>query len=312
MKALYLDKGLRLADVPMPQPAPNETLIRIRQAGICNTDLELLAGYGDFSGIPGHEFVGEGVEGAFAGKRVVGEINIGCGDCHMCERGITSQCLNRKAIGIHGIDGAFAEYLVMPDANLHLVPAIVSDDEAVFVEPLAAALQVLEMAHISPSDHVIVIGAGKLGLLCAQVVGLTGADVVTITRRDAPARLLETWGMQHAAYDDLPRQQAQLVVDVTGNPEGFAMALELVEPRGTIVLKSTYTDMPTVNMTRVAVNEIRVVGSRCGPFGAALRLLEKRLVDVTSLIEGRYPIEQGLAAFEHAARPGALKVLLTF
>lgn len=313
MRALVLNNALAYhADWPAPVPSGDQVRIRVTRAGVCNTDLELVAGYMAFTGIPGHEFVGVAESGSWAGKRVVGEINVADGTCDLCQRGMTTQCRNRTTLGMHGHDGAFADEIALTAVNLHAVPDAVSDDQAVFVEPLAAAVQVLEALHISPRDRVVLIGAGKLGLLTAQVLALTGADLSVVVRRDRPRRLLEGWGIRAVSADELPGQRAQVVVDCTGTSEGFALAQDLVEPRGAIVLKSTYTGLPTANLTRVAVDEVRVIGSRCGPFDAALRLLARGIVDVTSLIEARYPIEDGLAAFEHAARPGALKVLLEF
>lgn len=311
MRAVIYDGRLRLDDqVPDPVATEDRALLRIRRAGICNTDLELIKGYMNFSGILGHEFVGEVIEGKYAGRRVVGEINVADGTCDFCQRGIPSQCRNRTTVGIDRHAGAFADYLSLTAQNLHVVPDEVSDDAAVFVEPLAAALQVIEAVHISPRDRVVVVGAGKLGLLVAQVLKLTGADLAVLVRREKPARLLEKWGIAAVGAGELSPQRAQIVVDCTGNEEGFATALELVEPRGTIVLKSTYVGLPKVNLTRVAVEEIRVVGSRCGPFEAALRLLKHQLVDVESLIERRYPLQDALAALDYAAHPGMLKVLL--
>lgn len=313
MRAVMYEKALRLdTTVPKPGPTSEQSLLKIRRAGICNTDLELMAGYKEFSGILGHEFVAEVVGGELAGRRVVGEINVTDGTCEMCQRGIPSQCLNRNAIGIDDHPGAFADYLALVSRNLYPVPDDVSDDMAVFVEPLAAALQVTEGVHISPRDRVVLIGAGKLGLLVAQVLKLTGADLSVVVRREKPAALLQKWGIRAVTADELSRRSAQVVVDCTGNAEGFAQALELVQPRGTIVLKSTYVGTPAANLTRVAVDEIRVVGSRCGPFDAALRLLSHGLIDTESMIDGRYSIDAALVAFDHAAKPGALKVLLEF
>lgn len=315
MRGLIFDGQLRLdTSITMPQRQDDDALLKIRQAGICNTDLELIAGMYNFSGILGHEFVAEVVEGSptLMGKRVVGEISVVCGQCDFCQRGIPSQCRNRTTVGIRRYPGAFADYLVLPQRNLHLVPDAVKDDQAVFVEPLAAALQVMEGVHISPRDRVIVIGLGKLGMLIAQVLKLTGADVIAVVRREQQARLLQKWGIQTAALEDLEPQRAQVVVEVTGNEDGFAAALNLVESRGTIVLKSTYNGLPQADLTQIAVREIRIVGSRCGPFDAALRLLERGLVDVESLIEARYPFEDALQAMEHAQQRGALKVLLDF
>jgi threonine dehydrogenase-like Zn-dependent dehydrogenase len=310
MQALIYDGSLRLADVPDPLPMGDQALLKIRTAGVCNTDLELVAGYMDFSGILGHEFVGEVVKGELAGRRVVGEINVADGTCDLCQRGVPSQCRNRTTVGIAGHPGVFANYLALTARNLHVVPDGVSDDAAVFVEPLAAALQVIEAVHVSPRQRVVVIGAGKLGLLVAQVLKLTGANLSVVVRREKPAQLLNKWGIAAVESGELPPQRAQVVIDCTGNAEGFAQAIELVEPRGTIVLKSTYVGVPQADLTRVAVDEVRVIGSRCGPFEAALRLLQHQLVDVESMVERHFPLSDGLAAFEYAAQPGKLKVLL--
>jgi threonine dehydrogenase-like Zn-dependent dehydrogenase len=313
MQALIYDGQLRFeVDVPEPTPTGDQALLKIRRAGICNTDLELIAGYMNFSGILGHEFVGEVIHGALQGKRVAGEINVTDGTCDFCQRGVPSQCRDRTAVGIAGHPGAFADYLALTSRNLHIVPDEVSDDAAVFVEPLAAALQVIEAVHISPRDRVVVIGAGKLGMLVAQVLKLVAPDLVVVVRREKQAKLLQQWRITAVERSDLSPHRAQVVVDCTGSAEGFAQALELVEPRGTIVLKSTYVGIPQANLTRLAVDEIRVVGSRCGPFDAALRLLKHQLVDVESLIEGRYALSEGRAAFQRATQPGMLKVLLEF
>ncbi|MEO8397576.1 MAG: zinc-binding dehydrogenase, partial [Chloroflexota bacterium] len=221
-----------------------------------------------------------------------------------------SQCRNRTAIGITEHPGAFADYLALTSRNLHIVPDRVSDDSAVFVEPLAAALQSVEAVHISPRDRVVLIGAGKLGLLVAQVMRLSGAEVAVVVRHEKPARLLNKWGIPALALSEVAPKRAQVVIDCTGTPEGFAEALNLVEPRGTIILKSTYKAVPQIDMSRIAVEEIKVVGSRCGPFDAALRLLAAGLIDVESLIEARYPLDEGLKAIECAAERGTLKVLL--
>ena len=313
MRALIYDGQLRIEqDQPTPSPENDQALLKIRQAGICNTDLELVRGYKSFSGILGHEFVAEVVQGPveWVGKRVVGEINVACGECEFCKRDIPSHCSNRSAVGIFGHSGAFADYLALTTKNLHFVPDNVSDDAAVFVEPLAAALQVIESTHISPRNRVIIIGAGKLGLLTAQVVRLTGADVLVIARREKQQQLLEQWGIPAVKRGDLADNMADVVVDCTGTEQGFADALNLVKARGTIILKSTYADIPQADLIRVVVNEIRVIGSRCGSFGAALRLLSANLIDTESLIEARYSIDQGLEAMHHSSKSGVLKVLL--
>lgn len=313
MRSLVYDGLLHLkTDMPRPQIEGDEALLKIRRAGICNTDIELVKGYMNFSGTLGHEFVGEVVEGGtdWLGKRVVGEINVACGSCAFCNRGIPSQCVNRTTVGIDRHPGGFADYLNLTTRNLYAVPDSVSDDAAVFVEPLAAALQVTEAVHISPRDRVVVVGAGKLGMLVTQVLKLTGTDVVAVIRREKQARLLGNWGIPAVERADLLDGSADVVVDCTGTAGGFCTALDLVKSRGTIVLKSTYEGLPEADLTRVVVDEVRVIGSRCGPFDAALRLLARDLIDVESLIEARYPLDDALLAMDHAAQRGVFKVLL--
>ncbi|MBN1679916.1 MAG: alcohol dehydrogenase catalytic domain-containing protein [Anaerolineae bacterium] len=312
MRAVVFDRELQVTTVECPVPAPDEALIRLRLAGICNTDLELLAGYKGFSGILGHEFVGEVVQGPsdWVGQRVVGEINISCGTCDMCQRGMPTQCRNRRVLGIMDYGGAFADRFCLAVQNLVAVPESLSDEEAVFTEPLAAACQVLESAHIKPSDRVIVLGAGKLGLLVAQVVRPIGVDLSVIIRHERQSTLLDRWGIPAVRRDAVAEGVADVVIDCTGQASGFADALALVRPRGTVIAKSTYHGLPPADLTQIVVREIQVIGSRCGPFGAALRLLAQGLVDVQSLIDARYSLSEATAAFEHAARHGVLKVLL--
>ncbi len=310
--AVFFDGTLRVVERTPPTITPDEALIRLRLGGICNTDLELMAGYKGFRGVLGHEFVGEVVAGPeeWLGQRVVGTINVACGRCDMCARGVPEHCRNRSVLGIYNYDGAFADVFRLAARNLLRVPDSVPDEHAVFTEPLAAACRIPEDAHIRPSDRVVVIGAGKLGMLIAQVIKLTGADLSVIVRHERQATLLAAWGIRAVRREDVPDGLADVVVDVTGNASGFADALEIVRPRGTLVLKSTYHCLPQADLTRVVVEEIHLVGSRCGPFDAALRLLEQRLVDVEPLIEARYALTDAVAAFEHAARRGVLKVLL--
>jgi threonine dehydrogenase-like Zn-dependent dehydrogenase len=315
MRALLLDNGLQIiGDYPTPEPAPGEALVRVRMAGICNTDLELAAGYRQFRGVPGHEFVGEierapGAE-TWEGRRVVGEINAACGECPTCRAGRPTHCPHRTTLGIAGRGGAFAEYLTLPVRNLHPVPASIPDEIAVFTEPLAAACEILEQVHVRPTDRAVVLGDGKLGLLCAQVLALTGCDLTAIGHHAEKLNILAQRGIRTTLDGDSLAGSADLVVEATGHAGGYAAARRLVRPRGTIVLKSTYHGSIDADLTAVAVDEVTLVGSRCGPFGPALRLLEQRLVDVIQLIQARYPLADAVAAFEHAARPGTLKVLV--
>jgi threonine dehydrogenase-like Zn-dependent dehydrogenase len=311
-RAVVFDGNLRVIERPRPVPDADEALIRLRLGAICNTDLELIHGYKSFSGVLGHEFVGEVADGPadWIGRRVVGEINIACGACDMCRRGIPTQCRQRRVLGMINYDGAFADLFRLAVRNLLPVPDSVPDEVAVFAEPLAAACQILEMVHIRPSDQVILLGAGKLGMLAAQVLRLTGCDPLVVVRREHQAGLLAGWGIRAAGRERIPDGQADVVLDCTGNASGFADALTLVRPRGTIALKSTYTGIPQADLTRIVVDEIRVIGSRCGSLEVALRLLEQRRIDVGSLVDGRYSLDEAQRAFEHAAQPGVLKVLL--
>jgi len=315
MRALYLDKTLTLReDYAAPAPPPGEALVRVRLTGVCNTDLELVRGYMSFRGVPGHEFVGEVIRCDSApewiGRRVVGEINAACGQCETCRAGRPTHCPNRTTLGIAGRDGAFAEYICLPSVNLHRVPESVPDEAAVFVEPLAAACEITQAVHIRPTDRVVVLGDGKLGLLCAQVLQLTGCDLLVIGHHEESLGILAKRGIQTTRRADIPMSAYDVVVEATGTPEGFATARQLVRPRGTLVLKSTYHGAVDANLTLVVVDEVALVGSRCGPFEPALRLLAQNLVEVTPLIQGRFRLSEGLAAFERAAQRGTLKILI--
>jgi threonine dehydrogenase-like Zn-dependent dehydrogenase len=316
MKALYLaDKTLQYReDYPQPEPGPGEALIRVRLAGICSTDLEMKKGYvSSFRGVPGHEFVGEVVdapEPGWQGKRVVGEINLGCGECAMCRRGVAEHCAERRVLGIRDKDGVFAEYVTLPLENLFVAPERVTDETAVFTEPLAAALRIREQARVRPSAKTAVLGPGRLGLLVGQVLALAGTDVVMLGRRaaslDLPARL----GLSAGLSDNYPDHSFDFVVDVTGNPAGFKQALRLTRPLGTLIIKSTFADAALLNPSPVVVNEITLIGSRCGPFAPALRLLARDQIAVAPLIDAAYPLHKGEDAFAHAAQSGVRKILL--
>jgi threonine dehydrogenase-like Zn-dependent dehydrogenase len=297
----------------LPSPETGEARIRITLVGICNTDLEIVRGYADFRGVLGHEFVGvveEAGETALVGRRVVGEISAYCGVCETCLAGRPTHCPHRTTLGIRGRDGALAEFLCLPVRNLHQVPECLPDEAAVFTEPLAAACQVLYQVHVLPTDRVLILGDGKLGLLVAQVLALTGCDLTVVGRHEDKLAILAARGIRTQLEAEELDGNADLVVECTGHAGGFAAARKLVRPRGTLVLKSTYHDRVQLDLSTVVTDEIGVVGSRCGPFAPALRLLAKGLVDVTSLIEAEYPLSEGLAAFEHAGRRGALKVLV--
>lgn len=315
MWTLWLENhALTIRDgVPLPEISLGEACIKINVAGICSTDLELVKGYYPFTGIPGHEFVGvvEDVRGdpKWIGKRVVGDINVSCGDCRSCLRGNPTHCLRRKVLGIKNLNGAFAQYLSLPISNLHLVPDSLADETAVFTEPLAAVLEILEQVKVLPTDRVLVIGAGRLGQLVAQVLVLTGCELAVVTRHNNQRLILENLSITVATEDNLDSRNWDIVVDATGSPEGFKLACQAVRPRGTIVLKSTYAGHMDMNLSLLVVNEITLIGSRCGPFEPALRLLEQGMVDPTKLISARFGLLDGIDAFRQAAKPGILKVL---
>ena len=313
MKALWLeDRALSLRDVAAPV-AGGETLVRVRVSGVCGTDLELTRGYYPFTGIIGHEFVGDVVESpdpSWVGSRVVGEINADCGHCEACRAGRPTHCENRTVLGITGRDGAHAEYLRLPLRNLHRVPDSVSDDAAVFTEPIAAAVEILQQIHVLPTDRVLLVGAGRLGQLVAQVLALTGAHLRVVAKHDHQKALLEARGIASVAAEDVEARRWDIVVEATGSPSGFDLAARALRPRGTLVLKSTYRGEVTLALAPFVVDEITIVGSRCGPFAPALRLLERGEIDPLPLIAERFPLERAVDAMEAAARPGMMKVLL--
>ena len=314
MQGIWLEKQeLQLKkDLPIPEPQPGEARVRVLRAGICNTDLELLRGYYPYTGILGHEFVGIVESGAtnLVNQRVVGEINAACGKCHFCLTNQPTHCEHRTVLGIMNRNGAFAEYLTLPVVNLHPVPDQVTTEVATFTEPLAAALEITEQVAISPEHKVLVIGDGKLGQLVAQTLALTGCNLVVIGRHADKLEKLASRGIKVGFEDIVIPRSFDVAVECTGNPDGFNLALSGLRPRGTLVLKSTYAGKLTLDASALVVDEITVVGSRCGPFDKALDLLSQDKVDVTSLIETCYPLDEGLAAFAHAQRRGTLKVLL--
>ncbi len=300
-------------DLARPVPPPGEALVRVVVAGICSTDLELLRGYYPFTGVPGHEFVGV-VESApdprWIGRRVVGEINASCGHCRQCREGRRTHCEERTVLGILRRNGAFAEHLSLPVANLHEVPDGVPDELAVLTEPLAAALQVQEQVPMGRDRRVLVVGDGKLGQLIARTLALTGCELRVVGRHRDKLERLSRLGIATGTAEAIPARRADVVVECTGNPEGLAIARRAVRPRGTIVLKSTYAGEATVNLSSIVVDEVTLVGSRCGPFAKALAVLEGGRLDLSDIISAEYPLADGVAAFEVAARPGVLKVLV--
>ncbi len=316
MQGLYVDKTVRFrTDLPVPVPQAGEALIKIRLAGICNTDMEVVRGYTNFTGILGHEFVGTVVQADDAphltGKRVVGEINVACGDCETCRRGDKIHCPRRTRVGIDGHDGTMADYIALPTNLLYPLPDTIPDEAAVFVEPLAAACEITDRVHIRPPDRVIVLGDGKLGLLIAQVLQLTGCELLLVGHHPDKLALAERRGIAAQPAGRPIKGKADIVVEATGHAEAFAAAQALVRPRGTLVLKSLYAEKPAVDLGALVTDEITVIGSRSGPFPAAIHLLEQQLVDVRSMIHAILPLDFGTLALERAAMPGILKVLLT-
>jgi threonine dehydrogenase-like Zn-dependent dehydrogenase len=314
MQALWLENNtLYLKDVPQPAH-PAEAMIKIRKTGICGTDLELVKGYYPYTGIPGHEFVGEVINSpdkAWIGKRVVGEINVVCGACEQCRSGRPTHCESRTVLGIINRDGVFAECTTLPLENLHVVPDSVLDEAAVFTEPLAAALEIQEQVQIHPVDRVLLIGAGRLGQLIAQTLMLTGCDLRVVARHPLQKELLTSRGIRLIDEGDVQHWRYDIVVEATGSPSGFDLARKALRPRGTLVLKSTYKGDMTLNFSSMVVDEIQLIGSRCGPFEPALRLLAQKEVDPTILIASEFRLEEGLRAFKDAEKSGMLKVLLT-
>lgn len=315
MLALRVDKKkLAIRNIEKPDHV-DEALVRVLLSGICNTDLEIARGYAGFNGTIGHEFVGvveDSADRALIGRRVVGEINAGCGNCDLCRAGDSRHCANRTVLGIHGRDGAHAEFLKLPAINLLQVPDNIPDEHAVFTEPLAAACGVLERVNIDGSDRVAVIGDGKLGLLCAQVLALTGATVLLIGKHSSKLRIAERRGIEIATpkLAAKRKQEFDVVVEASGAASGFGLALDLLRPKGQLVLKSTFHGKTELDAARIVVEEISIVGSRCGRFSPALDLLKKSAIDVDSLIGEEYPLSNGVHAMRRAGTKGVMKVLL--
>lgn len=313
MKALWLeDRTLSVRDIPVPR-APGEALVRVALSGICGTDLELVRGYYPYSGVPGHEFVGQVVEApddAWVGARVCGAINASCGACPTCVRGDVTHCETRTVLGIVGRDGVHAQYASLPLENLYRVPDFVTDEEALFAEPLAAAIEILEQVSVGAGDRVLLVGAGRLGQLIARVLAITAAELAVVARHDRQRELLHRCGIRTLAAHEVTPRSWDVVVEATGSPSGFDLALAAVRPRGVFVLKSTYAGKVTLDLSPLVVDEITMIGSRCGPIDKALELLASGAIDPRPLIEARFPLKDALEAMECAAQPGAMKVLL--
>ena len=316
MKALVVTAPANLSRLDVPIPSRHgECLIRVRLAGICGTDLQILEGYADFRGIPGHEFVGvvesaPDADASWIGKRVVGEINVGCGACAWCARNEKEHCLNRNVLGIRGRDGAFAEFVTLPAANLHVVPDTVDDETAVFVEPVAAACRILEQMTMTGDERIAVIGDGRMGLIVAQVLRTATDNITLFGRHEHKLAVARDLGLATSTAIERPPPQTRydIVVDVTGRPEGFRRALDLVRPRGTVVMKSTFHGEAPLESWPIVVDEVTLIGSRCGPFKPAIDLLASGKVQVKPLISRVATLDEHASAFAEARR--ALKVLL--
>jgi threonine dehydrogenase-like Zn-dependent dehydrogenase len=316
MVSVHLDAGrVEIRHTQKPERPEGYALIRLIQAGICNTDLELQRGYYGFSGVPGHEFVGEVVEAdtkELVGRRVVGEINLSCGNCSRCRRGLGRHCSARSVLGIVRHPGAFREFLTLPERNLHVIPDSISTEVAVFTEPLAAACEILEQVRMPCSSPVAVLGDGKLGLLIAQVLQVNGYRVHQFGRHPEKLKIAAKAGVTTEVRGaHLPEAEYQWVVEATGTKEGLHAAIRMVEPRGTVILKSTVHGEIPIDTAPVIVNEITLVGSRCGRFEPALELLKLGAIDVASMISERLPLASAPVGFDRAAQRGALKVLLS-
>ncbi len=313
MRALVLTDSGPVVQQRDFQARPGEARVRVSLAGVCATDLELVKGYMGFTGVLGHEFVGvveAAPDASWVGRRVVGEINASCGACPVCLAGRRTHCPSRTVLGIQGRDGVFAEHTSLPLANLHAVPDGVSDEAAVFVEPLAAALEILQQVHVTPSMRVVVLGTGRLGQLCARVLALTGAAVSAVGRNPLTLARLPR-GIERVQLGDAASVAgADLVVDSTGNAAGLKLATSLVRPRGTVILKTTVHDLGDTNPTGWVIDEITLIGSRCGPFAPALRLLQSGAVDPTPLISARMGLDEGVDALRKAGDKGVLKVVV--
>ena len=312
MRAIVLDDGLRFrTSQPAPSTGDDEVMVDVTCAGVCETDLQLIKGYMGFRGVLGHEFVGVAQSGPFAGRRVVGEINCSCHRCETCRRGDPSHCENRTVLGILNHDGAFADRIAVPQRNLHVVPDSIPDEVAVFTEPVAAAFQIPAQIDVGTDDGIIVLGDGRLGNLCAQVLARRSSRVTVVGKHREKLAILDAMGIETAMLSDtLPQRRADIVVDCTGSETGLPTALRLVRPRGTIVLKTTVAGVQTLAWAPFVIDEIMLVGSRCGPFAQALAALEDGSVNVRPLISERVSLSDGLLALERAQVKGVLKVLI--
>jgi len=313
MKALFFDGTLKKKEVPAPTPASDEVLIQIIMSAICNTDLEIVKGYMNFNGIPGHEFVGKVVSrhSRLHGKTVVGEINCACGGCYLCNTGRRTHCPERTVLGIDRHDGVFAEFTVLPEKNLRVVPETLPAEVAVFTEPLAAAIEIFEQIQIRPSQNVFIFGAGKLGLLISLVFRLNGCDAITFDPNENKVAKARSMGINAALLSKLRKDdKAEVCVDCTGSPAGINQALSHLYPGGRLVLKTTVANTEQIDLNQIVINEFQIIGSRCGLFDPALSLLSQGLVDPAPIISKVFDFKDILEAFTYASRPEVLKVLI--
>jgi threonine dehydrogenase-like Zn-dependent dehydrogenase len=313
MQALFFDNKLVIKDIPAPIPAAGEVLVKVAYSAICNTDLEIIKGYMRFKGVPGHEFVGEVVtpDHYLSGKTVVGEINCSCGKCYLCLSGRRTHCINRTVIGIAGHQGVFADYISLPAENLHIVPDSVEAEKAIFTEPLAAAVEIFEQLHMKPSKPVFIFGAGKLGLLVAMVARLHGIEYSIFDVVQDKVAFASALGINARLLGDMKAEEkAEVCIDCTGNSEGIKLALSHLWPRGTMVLKTTVAETAKPDLNSIVINEFTILGSRCGMFKPALNLLERKLIDPSPMISGRFPFRDIIRAFESAKKPLNHKIII--
>ena len=314
MKALRFDGGKLIYDSNYPEANSDETIVKVSLAGICGTDLEILQGYMSFKGVLGHEFVGVVTKSKnkdLVGKRVVGEINVGCEKCELCMKGMQRHCQNRSVLGILNRDGAFAEYLSLPEKNLHIIPDSISDEQAVFVEPIAAAFEIKEQVSLNPNWNIAIVGDGRLAQLIAMVLMTVCLNITCFGKHENKLQRLETIGLKtKIGITQEQEKKFDLVVEATGSNSGFLDAMKLVKPRGAVVLKSTIASKKNLDLTPAVVNEITLVGSRCGPFKPAIDALATKKISVDGMIESEYRLDKFKEAFEHAKKSGTLKIVL--
>jgi threonine dehydrogenase-like Zn-dependent dehydrogenase len=308
-----IEGGVRFVERDAPEPLPGEALVRVSMAGICNTDLEIARGYMGFSGVLGHELCGvveRASDARWVGRRVSGEINVGCTSCSFCQRKLARHCPQRSVLGILSKDGCFASHVTLPLANLHVIPDVIADEVACFIEPTAAAFEIIEQVALGPRDRVLVLGDGKLGLLIAQVIATTGARTTLLGKHDDKLAIARGLGLTTARHEELEPKSFDIVVEATGSPGGMQQAIGFTRPLGTIVLKSTHHAPLTFDSAPIVIDELRVVGSRCGPFEPAIAALASGAVNPRPMIAAVHPFAEADRAFAHAAQPGTLKVLL--